>query len=167
MSAPAPDAMPAVGELAPDFTLATDEGAALTLSALRGRPVVLYFYPKDDTSGCTTQACEFRDDFPRFVAGDAVILGVSPDSPKSHAKFRAKYDLPFTLLADEGHAVAERYGVWAEKSMYGRKYWGNLRTTFVVDRDGRIARVFERVQPAGHAAEVAAALDELKAGGAP
>ena len=96
-----------------------------------------------------------------------MILGVSPDSPKSHAKFRAKYDLPFTLLADEGHAVAERYGVWAEKSMYGRKYWGNLRTTFVVDRDGRIARVFERVQPAGHAAEVAAALDELKAGGAP
>ena len=112
--------VPVVGEPAPDFTLPTDEGTELTLSALRGRPVVLYFYPKDDTSGCTTQACEFRDDFPRFVAGDAVILGVSPDSVRSHARFRAKYDLPFTLLADEDHAVAERYGVWAEKSMYGR-----------------------------------------------
>jgi peroxiredoxin Q/BCP len=153
--------MPQVGEPAPDFTLATDEGGELTLSALRGRPVVLYFYPKDDTTGCTEQACGFRDAFPRFEAGDAVILGVSPDSVKSHAKFRAKHDLPFTLLADEGHAVAERYGVWAEKSMYGRTYWGNLRTTFVVDRDGRVARVFERVKPAGHAAEVAAALDEL------
>jgi len=161
VSGPAPARLPAVGEPAPDFTLRTDEGAELTLSSLRGRPVVLYFYPKDDTSGCTTQACEFRDDFPRFVAGDAVILGVSPDSVRSHARFRAKYDLPFTLLADEDHAVAERYGVWAEKSMYGRKYWGNLRTTFVVDRDGRIARVFERVTPAGHAAEVAAALDAL------
>lgn len=161
MSGAAVGALPAVGEPAPDFTLPTDEGTALTLSSLRGRPVVLYFYPKDDTSGCTTQACGFRDDFPRFAAGDAVILGVSPDSVRSHARFRAKHDLPFTLLADEDHAVAERYGVWAEKSMYGRKYWGNLRTTFVVDRDGRIARVFERVKPAGHAAEVAAALDAL------
>ena len=161
MTGPAPAAMPAVGDVAPDFTLPTDEGAALTLSSLRGRPVVLYFYPKDDTSGCTAQACEFRDAFPRFTGGDAVILGVSPDSVKSHARFRAKYDLPFTLLADEAHAVAERYGVWAEKSMYGRTYWGNLRTTFVVDRDGRIAHVFERVKPAGHAAEVAAALDGL------
>jgi peroxiredoxin Q/BCP len=150
VSAPTQGALPAIGEPAPDFTLPTDEGTALTLSSLRGRPVVLYFYPKDDTSGC-----------PRFVAGDAVILGVSPDSVRSHAKFKAKHDLPFTLLADEDHAVAERYGVWAEKSMYGRKYWGNLRTTVVVDRDGRIARVFERVKPAGHAAEVAAALDEL------
>ena len=153
--------MPAVGDPAPDFTLATDEGRELTLSSLRGRPVVLYFYPKDDTSGCTAQACGFRDAFPRFAQGEAVILGVSPDSVRSHARFREKYDLPFTLLADEDHAVAERYGVWAEKSMYGRKYWGNLRTTFVVDRVGRIARVFERVKPAGHAAEVAAALDEL------
>lgn len=154
-------AMPAVGDVAPDFTLATDEGGELTLSSLRGRPVVLYFYPKDDTSGCTAQACGFRDAFPRFAQGEAVILGVSPDSVRSHARFRAKYDLPFTLLADEDHAVAERYGVWAEKSMYGRTYWGNLRTTFVVDRDGRIAHVFERVTPAGHADEVAAALDAL------
>ena len=152
----------AIGGLAPDFTLPADDGGAVTLSALRGRPVVLYFYPKDDTSGCTAQACEFRDDFPRFASADAVILGVSPDSPASHARFRSKYDLPFALLADEDHAVAERYGVWAEKSMYGRKYWGNLRTTFVVGRDGRVARVFERVQPAGHAAEVAAALADLR-----
>ena len=160
----AASAMPAVGDLAPDFTVATDEGASLTLSALRGQPVVLYFYPKDDTSGCTTQACGFRDAFPRFAQGDARILGVSPDSVASHARFRAKHDLPFTLLADDGHAVAERYGVWAEKSMYGRRYWGNLRTTFVIDRDGRVARVFERVKPAGHAAEVAAALDALASG---
>ncbi len=116
---------PAVGDLAPDFTLETDEGRALTLSELRGRRVVLYFYPKDDTSGCTTQACGFRDEFPRFGQLDAVILGVSPDPVKKHVKFRAKYDLPFTLLADVDHAVAELYGVWVEKSMYGRKYWGN------------------------------------------
>jgi len=161
VSEPAGAALPAVGERAPDFTLRTDEGVELTLSSLRGRPVVLYFYPKDDTKGCTAQACGFRDEFPRFAAGDAVVLGVSPDSVRSHARFRAKYDLPFTLLADEGHAVAERYGVWAEKSMYGRKYWGNLRTTFVIDRDGRVARVFERVKPDGHAAEVVAALDGL------
>ena len=160
-------AMPGAGEPAPDFTLPTDDGGTLTLSSLRGRPVVLYFYPKDDTSGCTTQACGFRDAFPRFAGLDAVVLGISPDSIKSHAKFRRKYGLTYPLLADEDHAVAERYGVWAEKSMYGRTYWGNLRTTFVVDRDGRIARVFERVKPAGHAAEVAAALDDLQAGGPP
>ena len=153
--------MPAVGDFAPDFTLAADDGADVTLSSLRGRPVVLYFYPKDDTSGCTTQACGFRDAFPRFTAGEAVILGVSPDPVRSHANFRAKYDLPFPLLADVGHAVAARYGVWAEKRMYGRTYWGNLRTTFVVDRDGRVAHVFERVKPEGHADEVAAALDAL------
>ena len=167
MSDTTPAAMPQPGGVAPDFTLPADDGGKLTLSALRGRPVVLYFYPKDDTSGCTTQACEFRDAFPRFEAGEAVILGISPDSARSHARFRAKYGLPFTLLADEAHAVAEAYGVWAEKSMYGRKYWGNLRTTFVVDRAGRIARVFERVKPAGHADEVAAALDALDARGTP
>jgi peroxiredoxin Q/BCP len=123
--------------------------------------VVLYFYPKDDTSGCTRQACDLRDGFPRFAAADAVILGVSPDSPRSHARFRAKYDLPFTLLADTDHAVAERYGVWKEKSMYGRTYWGNERTTFLIDRDGRVARVFERVDPETHAAEVAEALERV------
>jgi peroxiredoxin Q/BCP len=152
---------PAVGAEAPDFTLLTDAGEPLTLAALRGRPVVLYFYPKDDTSGCTTEACEFRDLFPRFAEGDAVILGVSPDPVRSHVKFKAKYALPFTLLADTEHAVSEAYGTWQEKSMYGRKYMGVARTTFLVDRDGRIARVFEKVKPAGHAEEVAAAVAAL------
>ncbi len=153
--------MPTAGEMAPDFTLPTHEGSDLTLSSLRGRPVVLYFYPKDDTSGCTTQACGLRDAFPRFEAADAVILGVSPDSVKSHVKFRDKYDLPFTLLADTEHQVAELYGVWKEKSMYGRKYWGNERTTFVIDAEGRIAHVFEKVKPASHADEVHGALEGL------
>jgi peroxiredoxin Q/BCP len=152
---------PAPGTDAPDFTLRTDADAPLTLSDLRGRPVVLYFYPKDDTSGCTTQACEFRDLFPRFHGGDAVVLGVSPDSVKSHVRFKRKYALPFTLLADTEHAVADAYGVWKEKSMFGRRYMGVERTTFVIDRDGRVARVFEKVNPAGHAAEVAEALAAL------
>ena len=149
---------PAVGDEAPDFTLPTDTGEPLTLSSLRGRPVVLYFYPKDDTTGCTTQACDLRDQFPRFEGADAVVLGVSPDGARSHARFRAKYDLPFTLLADTDHAVAERYGVWVEKSMYGRRYWGNERTTFVIDAAGRVAHVFEKVKPGEHAAAVLAAL---------
>ena len=152
---------PAVGAEAPDFTVLTDANAPLTLSSLRGRVVVLYFYPKDDTSGCTTEACEFRDLFPRFDGSSAVILGVSPDPVKSHVKFKEKYQLPFTLLADTEHAVAEAYGVWKEKSMYGKKYMGIERTTFVVDRDGRIARVFEKVKPAGHAAAVAEAVAAL------
>jgi peroxiredoxin Q/BCP len=156
--------MPNVTDLAPDFTLATDAGEPLTLSALRGRPVVLYFYPKDDTSGCTTEACEFRDLFPRFDAAGAAVLGVSPDPVRSHAKFKAKYALPFTLLADTEHAVAEAYGVWVQKSMYGRTYMGVERTTFVLDAAGRVARVFARVKPAGHAEAVAAALAELAAG---
>jgi peroxiredoxin Q/BCP len=146
------------GTLAPDFTLPTDTGEPLTLSSLRGRWVVLYAYPKDDTSGCTTQACEFRDLFPRFDATRAVILGISPDSVKSHQKFKAKYQLPFTLLADEEKVALQAYGLWKEKSMYGRKYMGVERTTFVVDPEGRIARVFEKVKPAGHAALVMAAL---------
>jgi peroxiredoxin Q/BCP len=157
-AADATPAGPAVGELAPDFTLPTDDGGELTLSALRGRSVVLYFYPKDDTSGCTVESCEFRDHFPRFADADAVVLGVSPDGVRSHGKFKAKYALPFTLLADVEHAVAERYGVWVEKSMYGRRYWGNERTTFVIAPDGRVAHVFRKVKPEGHAAEVAAAL---------
>jgi peroxiredoxin Q/BCP len=123
--------------------------------------VVLYFYPKDDTSGCTTEACEFRDLFPRFSAADAVVVGVSPDSAASHVKFKAKYGLPFTLVADTDHRVAEAYGVWAEKSMYGRRYMGVERTTVLVDRAGRVARVFAKVKPAGHAEAVAAALAEL------
>jgi thioredoxin-dependent peroxiredoxin len=153
--------LPAEGTLAPDFTLLTDAGTPLILSALRGRPVVLYFYPKDDTSGCTTESCEFRDLVPRFDAVNAQVLGISPDSVPSHVKFRDKYGLNFPLLADEGHAVADRYGVWQQKSMYGRKYWGNARTTFVIDAGGRIAKVFEKVKPAGHAAEVAAAVAAL------
>ena len=150
--------MPAAGDLAPDFTLPTDTGEPLTLASLRGRWVVLYAYPKDDTSGCTTEACEFRDLFPRFDATRAVVLGISPDSVKSHQKFKAKYQLPFTLLADEEKVALQAYGLWKEKSMYGRKYMGVERTTFVVDPEGRIARVFEKVKPAGHAALVMAAL---------
>ena len=146
------------GTLAPDFTLPTDTGEPLTLSSLRGRWVVLYAYPKDDTSGCTTQACEFRDLFPRFDATRAVILGISPDSVKSHQKFKAKYQLPFTLLADEEKVALQAYDVWKEKSMYGRKYMGVERTTVVIDPEGRIARVFEKVKPAGHAALVMEAL---------
>lgn len=146
---------------APDFELATDTGERLSLSSLRGRPVVLYFYPKDDTAGCTTQACALRDDFPKFESAGAVILGISPDSVESHQKFRAKYSLPFTLLADEGHHVAEQYGVWKEKSMYGRTYWGVERTTFVIDPAGKIAFVFERVQPVTHAKDVEAVLARL------
>ncbi len=153
--------MPAAHDPAPDFTAETDAGDPLTLSALRGRPVVLYFYPADDTPGCTTEACEFRDLFPRFDTAGAVVLGVSPDSAASHAKFKAKYALPFTLVADPDHRIAEAYGVWREKQMFGRRYMGVERTTFVVDRDGRVARVFERVKPAGHAEAVAAALAEL------
>ncbi len=158
---PSVPVVPAVGTLAPDFTLLTDAGEPLTLSALRGRPVVLFFYPKDDTAGCTTEACEFRDLFPRFDASRATVLGVSPDPVRSHVKFRAKYQLPFTLLADVEHAVAESYGLWREKSMYGRKYMGVERTTFVLDADGRIAHRFDKVKPAGHAEAVAQAVAGL------
>ena len=158
--------MPAVGKSAPAFTLDTDTGERLSLRDLKGKPVVLYFYPKDDTSGCTAEACEFRDAFPRFDKSQAVILGVSPDPVKSHQKFKAKYELPFTLLADTDHAVAERYGVWKEKSMYGRKYMGVERTTFIIDGAGKIAKIFEKVKPQGHAAEVEAALAALPAAGA-
>jgi peroxiredoxin Q/BCP len=147
--------VPSVGEIAPDFTLLTDAGEPLTLSAQRGRAVVLFFYPKDDTTGCTTEACEFRDLLPRFDGSRALVLGISPDSVASHVKFRAKYQLPFSLLADVEHAVAEAYGVWREKSMYGRKYMGVERSTFVIDAQGRIAHVFAKVKPAGHAEAVA------------
>lgn len=148
----------AAGKKAPDFTLPTDTGEELTLSSLKGQWVVLYAYPKDDTSGCTTQACEFRDLFPKFKKGKAVFLGISPDPVKSHAKFKAKYDLPFTLLADTEKTVLQAYDVWKEKSMYGRKYMGVERTTFVIDPKGKIAHVFEKVKPAGHADEVMAVI---------
>ncbi|WP_439643917.1 thioredoxin-dependent thiol peroxidase [Gemmatimonas sp.] len=148
----------AAGQLAPDFTLPTDTGDTLTLSSLRGQWVVLYGYPKDDTSGCTTQACEFRDLFPRFDQKKAVILGISPDSVKSHVKFKTKYELPFTLVADEEKVALQAYDIWKEKSMYGKKYMGVERTTFVIDPTGQIVKVFEKVKPAGHAEEVMAVI---------
>ena len=147
-----------IGEKAPDFDLETDSGKRLSLGELRGKVVILYFYPKDDTPGCTTEACEFRDLFPRFTRGKAVILGVSPDSPRKHANFKKKYDLPFTLLSDKDHKVAERYGLWVEKTFWGRKYMGVERTTFIIGPDGRIRKIFSKVNPEGHAAEVQAAL---------
>ncbi|HBY60087.1 MAG TPA: thioredoxin-dependent thiol peroxidase [Solibacterales bacterium] len=149
------------GASAPNFTLTTDSGASFELSSLRGRNVVLYFYPKSDTPGCTTEACEFRDTSGKFDGFDAVVVGVSPDAEKAQAKFRKKYELPFTLLADTDHAAAEAYGVWVEKSMYGKKYMGVERSTFVIGKDGKIAKVFSKVKPAGHAEEVLAALRGL------
>jgi peroxiredoxin Q/BCP len=146
------------GDLAPDFELPTDADTPLRLSSLRGRPVVLYFYPRDDTPGCTREACSLRDGFGAFARAGVVILGVSPDDSASHARFSRKFALPFPLLADEGHRVGELYGVWGEKSFMGRKHIGVLRTTFVIDAKGRIARVFENVKPEGHASEILAAL---------
>ncbi|MEP6494084.1 MAG: thioredoxin-dependent thiol peroxidase [bacterium] len=143
------------GKTAPAFASVTDTGAPIELKSLRGKVVVLFFYPKDDTSGCTVEVCSFRDDLPRFGELDAVVLGVSPDSVKSHVKFKNKYELPYTLIADVDHPIAEQYGVWGEKMMWGRKYWGVLRTTFVIDRAGKVAKVFEKVNPQNHAAEVA------------
>ena len=150
-----------VGEVAPDFTLQTDAGKPLALSSLRGRPVVLYFYPQDDTETCTAQACALRDAFPRFRRAKAAVLGVSPDSVASHARFRKKYRLPFTLLADPGHAVADLYGVWQEKTTFGRTYMGIARTTFVIDREGVVAHVFEKVRVKGHAESVEDAVRAL------
>ncbi|HLQ23506.1 MAG TPA: thioredoxin-dependent thiol peroxidase [Gemmatimonadales bacterium] len=152
--------MLARGVKAPDFSLAADDGTTVTLKALKGRKVVLYFYPKDDTSGCTKEACGFRDRWSDVEQARAIVLGVSPDAVTSHQKFKQKYQLPFALLADPDHLVAEAYGAWGEKSMYGKKYKGILRTTFLIDGEGRIARVFEKVKPEGHAAEVLAALNE-------
>lgn len=149
---------PGVGTLAPDFTLADGAGRTHSLSQYRGSPVVLYFYPKDDTPGCTTEACGFRDAHHTYTVKNVVVLGVSPDSSASHQRFSEKFNLPFTLLADEDHKVAEAYGVWREKSMYGRKYMGVARVTFLIDKDGRIQRVFDPVKPDGHEREVLAAL---------
>jgi peroxiredoxin Q/BCP len=146
------------GKPAPDFELQSDEGEAVKLSSFRGRPIVLYFYPKDNTSGCTTQACGIRDAWAEFEASGAVVLGVSPDGVGSHEKFRGDYGLPFTLLADPDHAVAEAYGVWAEKSRYGRTYMGIVRSTFVIGADGNVVKVMRNVQPATHADDVLAVL---------
>jgi peroxiredoxin Q/BCP len=146
------------GALAPDFTLPSDSGESVTLSSLRGAPVVLYFYPKDDTPGCTAQACGLRDVWEELEGTGAVVLGVSPDPPSKHAKFREKYGLPFTLLSDEGHEVAEAYGTWVEKSMYGKTYMGMERSTFVIDENGTVTKIMRRVKPAEHADDVLAAL---------
>ena len=146
------------GDEAPDFTLRSDAGEDVTLSATRGKPVVLYFYPKDDTPGCTTQACGIRDAWDEFERAGAVVLGVSPDDERSHVKFRDKYDLPFTLLADTGHEVADAYGVWGEKAYMGRKYMGVSRSTFVIDAGGTVKKVFPAVKPATHADDVLAVL---------
>jgi len=146
------------GSRAPDFELTTDTGERVKLSDLRGRPVVLYFYPKDDTPGCTAQACELRDQYSLFRERGAVVLGVSPDDEESHAAFREKYSLPFTLLADPGHQVAEEYGVWVERNRYGRKSMGIERSTFLIDEEGNVARALRRVKPEGHAERVLDAL---------
>ena len=143
-----------VGMPAPDFELLDDSGANRRLSDFRGKKVVLYFYPKDDTPGCTKEACNFRDDYSAYQTAGVVILGVSPDSVESHVKFKKKFQIPFPLLADEGHKVCDLYGVWGPKKFMGRDYEGVIHTTFLIDAQGKIARVFENVLPAEHSAEV-------------
>lgn len=146
------------GKPAPDFELESDSGNTVKLSDFRGRSVVLYFYPKDDTPGCTTEACEFRDAYDVFRERGAEILGVSPDDVGSHGKFKTKYELPFTLLADPEHEVAEKYGVWGERSSFGKKSMGITRSTFIIDPDGNVARAMRGIKPAGHASEVLGSL---------
>jgi peroxiredoxin Q/BCP len=146
------------GKPAPDFELKSDSGESVKLSDLRGKQVVLYFYPKDDTPGCTTQARGIRDAYREFEQAGAVVLGVSPDNEASHVKFKKKFDLPFTLLADEEHRVAEAYGVWAEKKFMGRKYWGVERSTFVIGEDGNVKKIMHKVKPDTHADDVLATL---------
>ena len=146
------------GKPAPDFELTSDTGETVKLSALRGKQVVIYFYPKDDTPGCTTQACGIRDAYGEFERAGAIVLGISPDSEGSHVKFRDKFGLPFTLLADADHKVAEQYGVWTQKAFAGRKYMGVSRSTFVIDADGLVKKIMHKVKPATHADDVLAAL---------
>ena len=149
-----------VGKKAPDFSLLNQDEKRISLKDFIGQKVVLYFYPKDDTSGCTKEACSFSDDLPKFSKIDAVILGVSPDSVKSHKKFSGKYKLKFNLLADEEKKVIEKYDVWKEKSMYGRKYMGVERTTFIIDEKGKIKKIFNKVKVDGHNKEVLEALKD-------
>ena len=143
---------------APEFQLLDDTGTARRLSDYRGQSVILYFYPEDDTPGCTKEACAFRDDYSAYIKAGVVILGVSPDSPESHAKFKAKFQLPFPLLADPGHHICDLYGVWGAKQFMGKEYEGVLRTTFLIGPDGKIVRVFEKVRPSDHSAELLEAL---------
>jgi peroxiredoxin Q/BCP len=149
------------GDKAPDFTMPTDGGGSVTLSKLKGRKVVLYFYPKDDTSGCTAEACGFRDSFPNFRKIDAAVIGISRDSVAAHDKFKKKYELPFTLASDADGKVTERYGVWVEKSMYGRKYMGIERATFLIDEKGVVRKEWHKVKVPGHVDEVLAAVKAL------
>jgi len=150
-----------VGDKAPTFKLKNQDGKTISLSDLKGQPVVLYFYPKDDTSGCTKEACNFRDEFPKFGKMKAEIIGISADSVESHKKFAEKYKLPFNLLSDEKKDSIEKYGVWQEKSMYGRKYMGIVRTTFIIDSSGKISKIFPKVKVDNHNSEVMEALKEL------
>lgn len=153
---------PTTGKPAPDFTLPDETGKPHTLSKYRGKTVVLYFYPADDTPGCTKEACNFRDDHLKYRNAGAVILGVSPNDEKSHEKFKKKYKLPFPLLADKGHKVCELYGVWAEKVTFGKHYMGVVRSTFIIDPQGRLASVFDKVKVTDHSREVLSTLKELK-----
>jgi peroxiredoxin Q/BCP len=149
------------GQKAPDFSAATDGGKKLKLSDLRGKPVVLYFYPKDDTTGCTAEACAFRDQLPDFSKLKAQVIGVSKDTVAKHDKFKAKYDLTFPLVSDEDGKICEKYGTWVEKSLYGRKYMGIERATFLIDKTGAVAKVWHKVKVAGHVDDVLAALKAL------
>jgi thioredoxin-dependent peroxiredoxin len=142
------------GDQLPKFSLDADDGTVVTADSLAGKSAIVYFYPKDDTSGCTKEACDFRDALPRFGKIDAVVVGVSPDNIESHRKFKKKYQLPFLLLSDPDHELANAFGVWKEKSMYGRKYMGIERTTVIVDKKGRVARIFPKVKVPGHVEEV-------------
>lgn len=149
--------------MAPTFTLEDQDGNPVSLEGQRGRWVVLYFYPEDDTPACTTQACDLRDSWHALSSSGVAVLGVSPDDAASHRKFRDKFGLPFPLLVDAGHRVAERYGAWGEKQLYGRSYIGLIRTTVIIDPDGRVAQVFPRTRAAGHAGRILAALERLQA----
>jgi peroxiredoxin Q/BCP len=154
--------LPKLNSKAPAISLPDQNGETIKLSNFLGQWVLVYFYPKDDTPGCTTEACSLRDNLPKFGKLEAKVLGISVDSVASHKKFVEKYKLPFTLLADENKTVVEKYGVWAEKSMYGRKYFGTLRTSFLVDPQGKIVRIYEKVKPAEHADQVLKDLKELQ-----
>lgn len=149
------------GDTAPDFTMPTDGGGTVRLSDLKGKPVILYFYPKDDTPGCTKEACGFRDSLPDFSGAGATVIGVSKDTVAKHDKFKAKYDVTFPLASDEDGAVCEAYGTWVEKSMYGRKYMGIDRATFLIDGDGKLAKIWRKVKVPGHVEDVLAAVKSL------